>query len=147
VRGFAQEFDCGAVCDAGACLKVVRIGPIFVKLLWHHSYHSKISGQSKIIDSEDSMADLSHHSGFNIAPARGTYERPVFPEARHHVVEGTTGRTLRRFLGMVFAFAAIGLWVAPGANWSSSVLLFKTGLTAILCFCAIVALLPRVTRR
>lgn len=92
------------------------------------------------------MTDLSNYSGFQTSPLHGAQEGQVFTTSRR-AVEGTTGRSLRRFLGMVFAFSAIGLWVAPGANWSSEVLLFKTGLTAILCFCAIAALLPRVVRR
>lgn len=52
-------------------------------------------------------------------------------------------RSLRRFLGLTFGFSAIGLWLAPGASDMADVLLLKTGLTAILSFCAIVALLPR----
>ncbi len=52
-------------------------------------------------------------------------------------------RMVRRFFGLVFGFAAIGLWLLPSANEIAEVLLLKTGFTAILCFCCIVALLPR----
>lgn len=50
---------------------------------------------------------------------------------------------VRRFFGLVFGFAAIGLWLAPGASETADVLLLKTGFTAILCFCCIAALRPR----
>ncbi len=53
-------------------------------------------------------------------------------------------KLVRRFFGLVFGFAAIGLWLVPSANETADVLLLKTGFTAILCFCAIVALLPRI---
>ena len=52
---------------------------------------------------------------------------------------------VRRFFGLVFGFAAIGLWLLPSANELAEVLLLKTGFTAILCFCCIVALMPRAT--
>ena len=58
--------------------------------------------------------------------------------------QSPTGRTLRRFIGLVFAFTAIGLWLAPGASPATDVLLLKTGLTGVLTLSAIVALLPRV---
>lgn len=54
-------------------------------------------------------------------------------------------RLVRRFFGLVFGFAAIGLWLLPSANEIAEVLLLKTGFTAILCFCCIVALMPRST--
>jgi putative spermidine/putrescine transport system permease protein len=50
---------------------------------------------------------------------------------------------VRRFFGLVFGFAAIGLWLLPSANELAQVLLLKTGFTAILCFCCIVAVVPR----
>ncbi len=52
-------------------------------------------------------------------------------------------QTVRRFLGLVFAFTAIGLWLAPGASPAAEVLLLKTGLTGVLTLSAVVALLPR----
>jgi hypothetical protein len=51
---------------------------------------------------------------------------------------------VRHFFGLVFGFAAIGLWLAPSASETADVLLLKTGFTAILCFCCIAALLPRL---
>jgi hypothetical protein len=61
--------------------------------------------------------------------------REVGPLLSEHAV--------RRFFGLVFGFAAIGLWLLPSANELAQVLLLKTGFTAILCFCCIVALVPR----
>ena len=57
-----------------------------------------------------------------------------------------TERLVRRFFGLVFGFAAIGLWMVPSANETADVILLKTGFTAILCFCCIIALLPRTNR-
>ena len=53
-------------------------------------------------------------------------------------------RLVRRFLGLIFWLVAVGIWLAPGASPAVDALLLKTGLTAILVFCAIAALLPRV---
>ena len=55
-------------------------------------------------------------------------------------------RLVRRFFGLVFGFAAIGLWLLPSANEIAEVVLLKTGFTAILCFCCIIALMPRIGR-
>lgn len=52
-------------------------------------------------------------------------------------------KVVRRFLGLVFAFTAIGLWLAPGASPATGILLIKTGLTGVLTLSAIAALLPR----
>ena len=54
-----------------------------------------------------------------------------------------TERTVRRFFGLVFGFAAIGLWMIPSAHEAAEVLLLKSAFTATLCFCSIIALLPR----
>lgn len=84
------------------------------------------------------MADMTSFEGY-----AGTQQKQPRFEAKREM-EAIESRTLRRFLGFIFAIAAVGLWIAPGASWGADVLLMKTGLTAILCFCAIVALLPRL---
>ena len=48
-------------------------------------------------------------------------------------------RTVRRFFGLVFGFAAIGLWLVPSAHESADVVLLKSGFTAIFCFCDVAA--------
>lgn len=53
-------------------------------------------------------------------------------------------RTVRRFFGLVFGFAAIALWLVPSVHETADVVVLKTGFTAILCFCSIIALLPRL---
>ena len=55
--------------------------------------------------------------------------REVGPLLSEHAV--------RRFFGLVFGFAAIGLWLLPSANELAQVLLLKTGFTAILSFAAL----------
>ena len=81
------------------------------------------------------MSYISAHSMLKpIAAAREQVElKPIISE-----------RTVRRFFGLVFGFAAIGLWLVPSAHDTADVVLLKSGFTAILCFCAIIALLPRV---
>ncbi|MGB7316889.1 MAG: hypothetical protein WBC85_02890 [Planktotalea sp.] len=54
-----------------------------------------------------------------------------------------SGQTVRRFIGLVFAMCAVGLWFAPGASATAEVLLLKTGLTGVLTFCAMAAFLRR----
>ena len=77
------------------------------------------------------MSYISAHSMLKpIAAAREQDElKPIISE-----------RTARRFFG----FAAIGLWLVPSADETADVVLLKSGFTAILCFCAIIALLLRV---
>jgi hypothetical protein len=71
-----------------------------------------------------------------------TTQAPLPP---YHALKSLfSAQTVRRFLGLVFAFSSIGLWLAPGSGATADVLLLKTGLTGVLTFCAIVALLPRV---
>ena len=65
--------------------------------------------------------------------------REVGPLLSEHAVRRFFGLVF----GLVFGFAAIGLWLLPSANELAQVLLLKTGFTAILCFCCIVALVPR----
>lgn len=57
--------------------------------------------------------------------------------------QAPSGRSLRLFLGFIFAFTAIGLWLAPGASAVEDVLLLKTGFTGVLTLSAIASLLPR----
>ena len=51
---------------------------------------------------------------------------------------------IARFIGVVFMAAAVGLWIAPGANWSAELALLKLGLT---CFFAIAGALSLTIRR
>ncbi|KNG95305.1 hypothetical protein [Pseudaestuariivita atlantica] len=51
---------------------------------------------------------------------------------------------LARFVGVVFLAAAVGLWIAPGANWAAELALLKLGLT---CFFAITGALSLTIRR
>lgn len=83
------------------------------------------------------MADMTAHSGYTRMTRKASDIQPT------RELEPMESRTLRRFLGFVFAITIVGLWLAPGANWSPDILLMKTGISAILCFCTIVALLPR----
>ena len=38
-------------------------------------------------------------------------------------------RALSRFFGLAFLFSAIGMWLAPGANWDGDLALMKLGVT------------------
>lgn len=69
-----------------------------------------------------------------------TFSKPVARKEGPLISE----RTVRRFFGLVFGFAAIALWLVPSGTDTADVILLKTGFTAILCFCCIVALLPRI---
>jgi hypothetical protein len=40
-------------------------------------------------------------------------------------------RGLQGVVGMALIIAAVGLWIAPGANWAQDVLLMKLGVSAI----------------
>lgn len=43
-------------------------------------------------------------------------------------------RTIQRFLGASLVLAALGLWVAPGANWAADLALFKLTLSLAMGF-------------
>lgn len=51
---------------------------------------------------------------------------------------------LARFVGVVFMAAAVGLWLAPGADWAADLALLKLGLT---CFFTIAGALSLTIRR
>ena len=40
-------------------------------------------------------------------------------------------RSVQRLLGAALVLAASGLWLTPGANFGSDVMLFKVGLSAV----------------
>ena len=75
------------------------------------------------------MADLTAHS---FSPSTTGSEKQFSSELM-----------IRRFVGVVFSISAFGLWLAPGTSDTADALLLKTGLTVILAFCAIAALVPR----
>ena len=38
-------------------------------------------------------------------------------------------RLIYRIVGLVFMFVALGIWLAPGANWAAEIVLLKVGVS------------------
>ncbi len=69
-----------------------------------------------------------------------TYVAPRAPAQR----EVPVVNYLARFVGVVFMACAVGLWLAPGADWSAELAMLKLGLT---CFFTIAGALSLTVRR
>lgn len=39
------------------------------------------------------------------------------------------GRLCARFFGLALIFAALGIWLAPGASWETEILILKAGVS------------------
>lgn len=81
--------------------------------------------------------------GNSISRSTDRFSHPMAYQESQPLITLKGSRTARRFIAVTLSMASIGLWLAPGANWSGDVLALKAGLTLIFSIVAVSCILPR----